>query len=210
MIIKKIILENYGLYAGEIEFDLAPRSQDGQKRNIVLIGGKNGFGKTTFLNALRIALYGKAALGKRVSQSEYEVFLRNQIHQNKDSHLKNNSSRLAVEFEYVALGKHKNYKIERSWKVEGKGIKEFLKIYSDGQLEEDVSDDYWKGFIEEIIPERLSQLFFFDGEKIQEIADETSENMVLAEAIKTLLGLDVVDRLKADLSIYKSREIKNS
>lgn len=210
MIIKKIILENYGLYGGINEFDLVPRSNKNEKRNIILIGGKNGVGKTTLLNALRLVLYGKSILGKRVSQADYEAFLRQQVHQNKNPILKNTFSRLSVEFEHVAMGQYKNYIVERSWSIEKGGLKEFLKIFSDEELKENVTDDYWKGFIEEIIPERLSQLFFFDGEKIKDIAHDTTDNIVLADAIKTLLGLDIVEKLKADLSIYKTREVKKS
>lgn len=210
MIIKKFLLENYGLYAGKNVFALEPKRIPGQNKNIVLIGGKNGVGKTTFLNALRLAFYGKSSLGKKVGRIEYDAYLRNQIHQSKNSVLENTFARLSVEFRHTALGEYKDYQVERSWQIEGKSIKEFLKISYNGQPLEAVTDEYWNGFIEEIIPERLSQLFFFDGEKIQEIARETTENRVLAEAIKTLLGLDIVQRLQADLSIYKTREVKNA
>ena len=85
MLLKKIILENYGLYAGKIEFDLVPKSESGEKKNIILLGGKNGSGKTTLLTALRLAFYGKSILGNKVSKNDYNLFLKQQIHQGSNS-----------------------------------------------------------------------------------------------------------------------------
>jgi len=45
MILKRLTLHNFGTYAGEQSLDLAT---DGN-RNVILIGGKNGSGKSTFL-----------------------------------------------------------------------------------------------------------------------------------------------------------------
>ena len=52
MIIKKLRLHNFGVYAGDNEFIFK-----GEKP-VVLIGGMNGRGKTTFLEAILLALYG--------------------------------------------------------------------------------------------------------------------------------------------------------
>jgi len=211
MLLRKIILENYGLYGGKVELDLLPRVKYGQERPIILMGGKNGTGKTTFLDAIRLVLYGKAILGNRVSQIDYEDFLREHIHRDTKAIFAPDFARVALEFDYVTAGEQKTYFVERSWTArKNKGVKEYLQIKADGKELENVSDDFWQGFVEEIIPERLSQLFFFDGEKIKNIADDNNGSQVLADAIKTLLGLDVVDRLKADLSIFIVREIKKS
>ena len=210
MLIKKISLENYGLYAGKVDFDLTPRSKNEQKKTIILMGGKNGSGKTTLLDALRLAFYGKSILGNRVSKNDYKSFLQQQIHQGNNSLLLNTFAKVAVDFDHVSLGKYNNYLVERSWTFDNNTIREYLKIYTNGKLKENVNDEFWRGFIEEIIPERLSQLFFFDGEKIKDIAEDEKGNKVLADSIKILLGLDTVDRLKADLSIYTTKEIKNS
>lgn len=209
MLLKKVILENYGLYAGKVEFDLTPRVKYGQERPVILFGGKNGAGKTTFLDAIRLVLYGMSILGGRVSQERYEAFLRQQVHRSGNGLLSPEYARVAIEFDYVFMGEKQNYYVERSWTIkERKGVKEFLKILVNGEALDDVTPEYWKGFIEEIIPERLSQLFFFDGEKIKSIAEDKSGSHALADSIKTLLGLDIVEKLKADLSIYASREAK--
>ena len=64
--------------------------------------------------------------------------------------------------------------------------------------------DGWQDFIKEIIPLGLSQLFFFDGEKIQKMMSDDG-NEELKKSILSLLGLDLVERLQADLKIYRSK-----
>jgi len=209
MLLKKIVLENYGLYSGKVEFDLVPRVRYKKERPIILFGGNNGTGKTTLLEAIKLVLYGKGVLGNRVSQSEYEAYLRSQIHRGGYTLLPPTYARLAIEFDHVVMGECSTYYVERSWELrQGKGVKEYLKILNNGEITEDVTHGFWRGFIDEIIPERLSQLFFFDGEKIKSIAEDKGGSLVLADSIKTLLGLDIVERLKADLSIYTSRMAK--
>ena len=210
MLLKKVLLEDFGLYAGKIEFDLVPRADRPKDKPIILFGGKNGAGKTTFLEALKLVLYGKRFLNDRLTKTEYETYLRSKIHSGIKSVLPLKAARIAIEFDYVALGELTTYYVERSWCVtlDGNNVEETLQIFVDGIPEENVTEEYWKGFIEGIIPERLAQLFFFDGEKIQEIASDDVGNRILADSIKSLLGLDVVEKLKADLTIYKNRELK--
>lgn len=53
MKIEKVILQNIGVYRNWNEFDLRT------ERPIILIGGMNGRGKTTFLEAVLLSFYGK-------------------------------------------------------------------------------------------------------------------------------------------------------
>ena len=55
MIIKSIELNNFRIYKGYHKIDLSIND----KENIVIISGKNGFGKTTFLMSLVWCLYGR-------------------------------------------------------------------------------------------------------------------------------------------------------
>ena len=63
MIFKTLCIQNFGLFCGSHEFDLEPRIKYRKTRPIILFGGKNGAGKTTFLEAILLCLYGKNALG---------------------------------------------------------------------------------------------------------------------------------------------------
>lgn len=83
MIIRKITFNNYRLYEGvnTIQFDAV------DERNIFLISGQNGFGKTTFLHSLIWCLYGKliteveAEVRKDITNNGYNVFLKNNLNQ---------------------------------------------------------------------------------------------------------------------------------
>src|SRR5262249_2016705 len=68
-----------------------------------------------------------------------------------------------------------------------------------------VPREEWHQFLQELIPPGVSQLFFFDGEKIREIADEEQDNENLAEAVRGLLGIELVSRLRTGLGLFVAR-----
>lgn len=81
MLIDRITLFNYRLYQGfnTINFDFD------DKRNIFIISGENGFGKTTFLHSLLWCLYGRLAtdiedsLRKEVQNGGYAALLKTNL-----------------------------------------------------------------------------------------------------------------------------------
>ena len=206
MIIRRLILENYGLFGGRHELDLAPRVQRGERRPIVLFGGKNGAGKSTLLEAIRLVLYGRLSLGDRVRSSDYDAFLRGRVHRGKADADRPTVATLAIEFDHVHRGTSDRYFVERSWQTSGGAVAERLTVRRDDKRLDDVDAEFWQGFVRDIIPDGLSQLFFFDGEKIRELAEDATGSSALAGSIKSLLGLDLVERLDADLTVYANRE----
>ena len=207
MLIRKIVLTNFGLYGGCQEFDLVPRVKYRKQRPIILFGGKNGAGKTTLLESVRLALYGRTSLGSRVRLTDYHSYLRGRIHRARGDLLPATGASVAIEFDYVRGGEKLTYRVERSWEAKGEaGVEERFELLENGRPVHEVDREVTEAFVREIIPEGLSQLFFFDGEKIRELAEDASGDQVLARSIKALLGLDVVERLSADLAIYTSRQ----
>ena len=65
--------------------------------------------------------------------------------------------------------------------------------------------DHWTDLVEEVIPLGVSQLFFFDAEQIRFLADDDTAQASLGDAIKSLLGLDLAERLITDASVLESR-----
>jgi DNA sulfur modification protein DndD len=211
MILKRLILQNYCLFAGHHEFDLEPRTKRGTVRPIILFGGKNGAGKTTFLSAIQLAFYGRQALGERITEKDYHATLRNRIHRNNQTDRRASFAKVGLTFDLVVQGEKSEYYIERSWTAgDDSGLDEFFKVERNGKKLEDVSREHLQSFVADIVPERLSQLFFFDGEKIKNIAEDITSNAAISEAIQTLLGFDVVKSLQSDLGIYRSRLLKSA
>lgn len=212
MRLNRLSLENFGLYRGPHEIHLANRKRYGALRPIILFGGMNGEGKTTLLEAVQIALYGKSALGTSVRQVDYEAYLRSRIHRARRAKSQPIGASVGLEFEFYTMGCKRVYQLLRSWTAHQSrdtGVKEELEVLCDGTPLEEVDRQHWQDFIRELVPPGLSQLFFFDGEKIQKLAEEDDQSL-LAESIQSLLGLDVVERLHADLRIFSDRELKRS
>ena len=204
MILHQLTLRDFGLFFGQHTFSLTPRIKYRKRRTVVLIGGKNGTGKTTILEAVRLCLYGSRSLGNRVSRQEYHEYLASTVHHGQGTLLELKQAFVALDFEHSHNGEKNHYHVERRWEVRRSTKEPIRESLSDFEAE------HWQDFLNELIPIGLSQLFFFDGEKIQGLAEDASSPLFLSDAIKSLLGVDLVDQLGSDLKIYLNRRRKDS
>lgn len=187
MIIKRLTLNDFGVYAGQNSFEFT------SDKPIVLVGGMNGRGKTTFLEAILLALYGSNSIAyKESNYSTYGKYLRSYI--NKSSW----SQQASVELEFVMReSTGREYVINRKWDSLSRRTAETITVKENGQYSEFLTKN-WAMFIENILPSALSSFYFFDGEKIAELAvDDT--NVQMKESIRSMLGISVLDVLKNDL-----------
>lgn len=188
MIIKRLTLNNFGVYAGINTFEFT------NDKPIVLVGGMNGRGKTTFLEAILLALYGSNSIAyKESNYSTYNKYLRSYINKNSWS------KQASIELEFVMNeSSGSEYFISREWNSLGKKTAETIIVKENGQYSEFLTKN-WAMFIENILPSALSSFYFFDGEKIAELAvDDT--NIQMKESIRSMLGISVLDVLKNDLN----------
>ena len=75
MIIDKLELHNFGVYAGKHSLEMRPT----RGKPIILIGALNGSGKTTLLEAIQLALYGRAAKFLQDKKGGYSRYLEESI-----------------------------------------------------------------------------------------------------------------------------------
>src|SRR5690554_1088634 len=117
MIIKKLILENFRVFRGIHEIDLAPQLQDDDTtpKPIILFGGLNGAGKTSILTAIRLALYGKSSLGYACSNEDYKNYLQSLIHHGQSDDLSTAGASVTLVFDFNHNGETHEYTIKRSW-----------------------------------------------------------------------------------------------
>ncbi|MDP9506848.1 DNA sulfur modification protein DndD [Pseudomonas protegens] len=211
MIIDSLSVLDFRVFSGAHDFDLVPKIKRGKNAPIVLFGGLNGGGKTTILSALKLALYGKGVLSSGATVAEYHQYLRECIHRAHNSIAKPTRAAVELTFRYAQYGVISSYQLTRDWSVDHAGkVKEGLIISRDGHALTELSYDQAQAFLNELIPIGVSELFFFDGEKIASLAEETSGD-ALRESINKLLGLDLIDRLHSDLSvIIRGRSVKKA
>lgn len=199
MIIDEIVLHNFGIYCGRQAFSLTPRTN---KKSITLLGGLNGDGKTTVLDAMLLALYGKLAPCSNRGQLSYTDFLRRCIHRGVSQ---SDGAAVEVEFRHVTEGREYTYRVHRSWRSTGKGMREHIEVLRDNRTNQ-LLTERWAEHVEQLLPVRIANLFFFDGEKITAYTDPDTSAGLLSTAIHSLLGLDLVDRLKSDLVALERRK----
>lgn len=198
MKIKELKLYNFGVFAGENIFEFV------SDKPIVLVGGMNGRGKTTFLEAILLSLYGKNSFAYQESRfKSYGQYLKSY------TNLSDGSNEAYVElFFSLDLSEKETYRIKRAWNGSGQRIKEDVTVFKNEELNLFLTEN-WPMFIENILPSRLSNFFFFDGEKIAELAvGDTDEKM--KESIRSLLGISVLDVLSNDIGRIISRSTKKN
>lgn len=188
MIINQLTMHNFGVYAETNTFEFS------HKKPIVLVGGMNGRGKTTFLEAILLSLYGTNSIAYKESKyRSYNQYLRSYV--NKSA----SNQTTYVELEFV-LNESSNdiYTVRREWDALTKITKETISVWKNGEYNDFLTEN-WAMFIENILPNALSSFYFFDGEKIAELAVDNTSNQ-LKESIKSMLGITILDVLKNDLS----------
>ena len=200
MILQELVLHNYGVYRGRQSFNLEPTSAD---KPIILIGAFNGSGKTTILSALNLVLYGKRALDPSQRRRGYERYLSGAINREVSP---GEGSAIELTFRRAASGEEKSYTVYRAWTARESGaIKEHFEVRVDNEVDSFLSEQ-WQDHVEHILPQQIMPLFFFDGEKIEDLADVQTSSALLETALNGLLGLDLVERLTTDLKVYERRK----
>ena len=188
MMITRLTLKNFGVYAGINTFEFA------NNKPVVLIGGMNGRGKTTFLEAVLLALYGANSFAYNESKYHtYGQYIKAFVNK-ADGTLE---TYVELEFKLEEDTKER-YLVHREWSGAGQRTRERIIVFKDGEINTFLTDN-WSMFMENILPSGLSNFFFFDGEKIAELAVE-STNTQMKESIKTLLGISVLDVLSNDIA----------
>jgi len=204
MILNHLTLHNFCVYRGEQTIDLRPEARYGKHRPIVLFGGINGGGKTTILDAIQLVLYGNRASCSKKSEKSYEQFLRESINRGVPP---SEGAAIRLAFQYASEGQDHTYEVDRQWAVKGSKTKETVTVRKNGEVDRWLSDN-WAQQVEDLLPQGISQLCFFDAEKIRFLAEDETSNATLGNAIKSLLGLDLAERLIADVSVLEGKIAK--
>lgn len=241
MFIESIILHNYRAYKGHNKTSFNPDT-----KNIFLVAGNNGFGKTTFLTSLVWCLYGKLMADvdekfrRDINDAQgYKNYARQSLHKELAN---------AVNAYEVSLEERKQI-IKHGYSSESEYIKEdsqyyveisltdvfipsipcrtitirrtydyFLDIESvevliDGQVNELAKEVGYDIFINDfILSKDIAKFFFFDAEKIVNLAEVKSidEKRRLSTAYSEVLGIKKYEDIKRNLENLRLKFRRNA
>ena len=179
----KVELHNFGIYKGTHVMCLRNKSGN---RNITLVGGLNGRGKTTFHDAVLLALYGRQAL-KYIQEKarSYEKLLVDHI----NKHTLDDITFIAVS---ICLDDGTNLRIKRSWQLKNGKLEQNVIVEKNGS-EDKYLGESWSYYIEEILPFGIAKFFFFNNEKITQLADDITFEQVKT-SIKSAIGISTIEK----------------
>jgi len=205
MILEKLEMKNFRQFRGLncIEF-----SKETNK-NITIIFGENGRGKTGIYRAIMYCLYGEKRLSQDPEANKDEVYLVNLTSVRDDSESKQPT---LAHVELVFKHRETKYTMRRSliatW-TKGKQTEQEGEVRL---LEEDLSYDTKEYDDPDVIKEKIDgmldfkvrEFFLFDGEKIETLTRASESHRTdIAKAVKQLLNIDSIA-----LAIKKLKEIK--
>jgi len=197
MLIKSLRYKNFRQFKGENQITF---SCDPQK-NVTIILGDNTFGKTTLLQMFNWCFYDKAIF------NDNPDFL---LNLELSSAMYNGDNPIEVLVEIVLEHEGRDYTITRKQdylKVNGtvthrdSQLKVTFKDLSTGKTGYIEKDKDMKSVINLILPEDLSGYFFFDTERVQNVAERKD----LSASVKGLLGLTVLDNAIKHLGKEESK-----
>ncbi len=204
----ELVLQNFGPYGGKQIINFDPKPNHGDNCPIVLLGGMNGGGKTTIMDAIRLALYGHRAQCSTRGNLSYGDFLTQCVHGQTHPGEK---TRLELAFEHIENDKPIRYRVVRTWErnpIIGKDHLGILDIRDADEWLDEGLVNIWDEYIENLLPLGISNLFLFDGEQVKELAELENPPTLVVDAIRALLGLELAERLAIDIDILANRKRK--
>lgn len=194
--ITKITVHNFGPFKGDQSIDLP------KKDGVTLVYGENMRGKTTLINAIRYALFGKV-----LSRGAREMALH-----------KIGNWEAASEAEY-------GFKVVLDFEHDGQNYTLTRECRKRADVEEPKSDvDYTESHflkrgsdvlgpaeceatLARVMPEQVSRFFLFDGELLQQyeelLMNESEMGQEIKGAIERILGLPVLTNARFDMGQLK-------
>lgn len=206
MRIEQIKLYNYRLYKGlnQIVF---PKDE---KKNIYVIYGENGFGKTTLLQSLMWCLYGRLIIDvddlskTDINGKGYENYLKENLNAEVGRDTTANEKSYYIEIHISELRiptmPSANLLVRRSYDVSKS--KEIFELLIDGHENELARQIGYDVFVNDFVLNKdIARLFFFDSERIVKLAESQSreERMRLGSAYNHVIGIKKYEDLRASL-----------
>ena len=204
---------NFKRFYGFHKLDLLSEPE----KPLILIGGNNGSGKTSIHEAINYALYEDDDLPGIQTRPSYLRAVGERLNRRA---LDEGSADFWVAIELLAKdgGARRRIRIERHWETNpNRQVKNVnLRIFENGRPVDFIEDDpaAYQDFLRSLLPPRIAPFFFFDGERIQQFADDENHESRMIDAIEDILHITVYKLLRDDLKKFvidhiDKNEVKN-
>ncbi|WP_281884734.1 DNA sulfur modification protein DndD [Paenibacillus sp. YYML68] len=198
----RLVLKNIGAFYGNNEFIL---STEDRKRNVILFGGKNGSGKTTILESLRIALFGSFAYGLRTDSSVYLEIIESKLNTRAKKEYQG-LFQIILDLELVENLKRNKYTLNRGWTKHKSTLKETLSVFKNGHPLSDKDLELFQTKLRDETPPQLHEFCLFDGERVSQVVSKETLSIYLSQSARVMFNLDLFESLEADLETYLKQE----
>lgn len=198
MRLNKIYINNFGIYNGSYEYDFSVT----EGKNVILVSGRNGSGKTTLLNVVKLSIYGPKMFGSPTTQNkQYLSYIQSKLNAFAMAEHATNYE-IGISFSMFHETQLKEFKITRAWEPSGISIKETTCLYINEELVSSEDLPLLLDYIHRNVPKTLLELFFFDGEKINDMFNLKDD---LTDMLNHVYNLNLFLNLKKDMKQYRSQ-----
>ncbi|PCI58747.1 MAG: hypothetical protein COB35_13055 [Gammaproteobacteria bacterium] len=201
MKLKSLSLFNYRQFFDE---NILNFSTDKDKK-ITVIHGENGAGKTSILNAFKWCFYGEV---------DFDTGTESLLNEQSEAEAKENEEvqcSVTVKFIHEDVTYNANrkqlYKKYSKNSIEKIGFSIFTLEWIDSDSGERKVSNNPENYINQVLPKSLHSYFFFNGERIEKLANSSSAGDI-KHAIKSIMGLQVIERGKEHIDDYVIKNFK--
>lgn len=187
MLLESITLENFRQFRHEsIDF-----AQGENGKNVTIIIGENGTGKTTFAQAFFWCMYGETEFSDK---NMLNKLVANEMKPSQESKVQVTLKLRHGNVSYTLM-REQTYRKDYSNRVKGDNTVFDIAIKDASGNTSYVKKAQCESEVKGILPKELSRYFFFDGERIEKMSKDISTGKKatdFADAVKGLLGLNAM------------------
>lgn len=185
MLLQSIKLTNFRQFRNEsIDF-----AQGDNGKNVTIIIGENGTGKTTFAQAFFWCLYGETEFSDK---SMLNKIVATEMRSGQEASVEVQLKLHHGDVDYT-LTREQKYKKDDNNKIKAEHTVFDIAVKDESGNTTYVKKSQTESEVESILPKELSRYFFFDGERIEKMSKDIATGKKasdFAEAVKGLLGLN--------------------
>jgi len=212
MLFKSVTITNLFSYYQENIFDLSISPES--KKNIIVLMGRNGGGKTSFINSVKLLFLGPAEEIRRTARRSSTLSEKHYIcgiDNDWAGILNLKAKKQAIDecgIKIVWDSEDGEVVAERKWQINiQKNTYESLvtvKAEFRGQKQGEEAEDY----LEQCLPKAYVPYFFFDGEEVQSLAEANSKELI--STMERLLNIRPLENVQTQLHVLRKNWEKAS